>query len=125
MGRSLNGLDAEELEKDVALLKSDHEKCRAKARLTAEWVSGTRARVYSRSGKELYIGGDRDFGGMSAALASFLGCEIDVIATHATLRGIELEKVTIEANGEFDQSRYMESPRSPAQDTRISTTPSG
>ena len=107
MGRTLNGLDAEELEKDVAMLKGDHEKRRSKARLTAEWVGGTRARVYSRSGREIFIGGERDFGGMSAALASFLGCEIDVIATHATLRGIELEKVTIEANGEFDLSRYM------------------
>lgn len=106
MARTLNKLDADELSNQVAELKRNPTKCQVVRKLTAEWVGGTRARVYSGD-KQLFIGGEQDFGAMSATLASFLACEVDVIATHATLRGIELEKIVVEGTGEFNKARYM------------------
>lgn len=52
------------------------------------------------------MGGDQDFGAMSVALASLLGCEIDLIATQATVRGIELERLSIGGVGDFNFARY-------------------
>lgn len=106
MTHPINAMDADALRNEVQDLKDHPEKCRIDRTLTAEWVGGTRARIAGRN-KELHIGGAGDFGAMSVALASFLACEVDVIATHATLRGIELERLSIEGNGRFDLGRYM------------------
>ena len=96
----------EELENGVAGLKSNPEKCQASRKLTAEWAGGTRARVYTPKGIELYIGGKGELGAMSATLASFLACEVDLLATRATMERIELEKLTVEGNGFFSLARY-------------------
>jgi len=106
MTKELNRMDVEELQQEVDQYKENPEKCNIVRKMTAEWVGGTRARIASKD-TVLHIGGDEDFGAMSVALASFLACELDVIATHATLRGIELEKLTLEGTGRFNNARYM------------------
>ncbi len=106
MVEGINRMDVEELHRDVSTYKESPEKCNIVRTMTAEWVGGTRARIAGRN-KELHIGGPEDFGAMSVALASFLACELDVIVTHATLRGIELEKLTVEGTGRFNLARYM------------------
>ena len=106
MTQTLNAMDVRALKEEVEELKEHPEKCRIDRTLVAEWVGGTRARIGGRN-KELFIGGENDFGAMSVTLAAFLACELDVIVTHATLRGIELERLTIEGSGLFDRSRYM------------------
>lgn len=103
----VNGFDADELRNEVEEMKKDPAKCQAVRKLTAEWVGGTPARVYSAAGGELFIGGEQDFGAMSVTLGSLLACEVDLIATRATLQGIELEKLTVEGSGEFNLARYM------------------
>ena len=105
--QDLNSVNVKELTDYIANKKANPEKCRVRRNLKAEWVGGTRARVYSDSGKEMHIGGEGDFGAMTVTLASLLACELDVIATHATLRGIELEKLSIEGQGDFNQARYL------------------
>ncbi len=106
MTRILNGIDVDELNDDIATLKSNPSRCQIAQKLTAEWVGGYRARV-CRGERELYIGGDEDFSAMSATHASFLACEIAVISQYATLRGIELEKLIIEGVGDFDIAKFM------------------
>jgi uncharacterized OsmC-like protein len=110
----MNGVNAKELIDYIAEMKEHPTKCRVQQTLKAEWVGGTRARVYSGSGKEMFIGGDGEFGAMSVALASLLSCELDVIATHATLRGIELERLSIEGSGEFNTAKYLGIAREPS-----------
>lgn len=107
MGTLLNALDVEELRKEVAELKANPEKCRIVRNVKAEWIGGTRARVHVGDQRQLFVGGEGDFGAMTVALGSLLACEVDVIATHATLRGIELEKLEIEGTGQFNYGRYM------------------
>lgn len=117
MGRTINKIDADALQQEVQDLKDHPEQCRIDRTMTAEWVGGTRSRVAFR-GKELYVGGDTDFSAMSATLASFLACEVDVIATHATLRGIELESLSIEGHTKFDIGRYMGAAKEPSSGFR-------
>lgn len=100
-------MNVKELSEYIADKKAHPEKCNVRRTLKAEWVGGTRARVFSDSGKEMFVGGEGDFGAMSVALASFLACELDVIATHATLRGIELDELSLEGTGDFNQARYL------------------
>lgn len=104
--QTLNGLEIEEVKKYALVARETPEKCAFTRRLGADWVGGTRARVYSKD-KELFVGGDEDFGAMSVALASLLACEIDLLATQATARGIELEKLSIEGTGDFNAARYL------------------
>ena len=111
--QDINSVDVKELTEYVAERKANPEKCNVRRTLRAEWVGGTRARVYSDSGKELFVGGEDDFGAMSVALASLLACEVDVIATHATLRGIELEELSLEGTGDFNNARYLGVAREP------------
>ena len=112
--QNLNEVNIEELADYIADKKANPEKCNVRRTLKAEWVGGTRARVYSDSGKEMFVGGEGDFGAMSVTLASLLACELDVIATHATLRGIELEKLSLEGTGDFNQARYLGIGREPS-----------
>ena len=104
--RKLNQLEVNEVERYSRIAREHPEKCSKVLKLDAEWVGGTRSRTYPSS-KELFMGGDQDFGAMSVALASLLGCEIDLIATQATVRGIELEKLSIEGTGDFNLARYL------------------
>ncbi|HYB76130.1 MAG TPA: OsmC family protein [Nitrososphaerales archaeon] len=110
----LNGFDVDELSGESRDLAKHKEKCQVSRTLRAEWKGGARARVYSPDGKELFVGGEGEFGAMSVALASLLACEIDVLATNATLRGIELETLTVEGTGEFNYARYMNAAKEPA-----------
>jgi hypothetical protein len=72
--QDINAVNVKELTEYVAERKANPEKCNVRRTLRAEWVGGTRARVYSDSGKELFVGGEDDFGAMSVALASLLAC---------------------------------------------------
>jgi TusA-related sulfurtransferase/uncharacterized OsmC-like protein len=104
--RVLNQLNIDEVEHYAKVARETPEKCSISRKLEAEWVGGTRSRIHSGS-KELFMGGDQDFGAMSVALASLLGCEIDLIATQASVRGIELESLSIEGTGDFNLARYL------------------
>jgi len=106
MTKELNRIDVEELHQEVDQYKVNPEKCNIVRTMTAEWVGGTRSRIAHKN-KVLHIGGPEDFRPMTVTLASFLACELDVIVTHATLRGIELEKLSIEGTGRFNNARYM------------------
>jgi len=102
----LNGIDIEELNGNIKILKENPSRCQIAQKLTAEWVDGYRVRIFSGN-KELYIGGEGGFSAMAVTQASLLACEIGVITQYATLRGIELEKLAIEGLGEFDVARLM------------------
>jgi len=45
--------------------------------------------------------------GLGVDLGRLLACEVDVIATHATLRGPNWRKLEIEGTGEFNYGRYV------------------
>jgi uncharacterized OsmC-like protein len=112
MQETLNGLEVDQVRRDASEARENPEKCSVTRKLSAEWVGGTRARIYSGE-KEIFIGGEGDFGAMTVALASLLACEIDVLATAATDRGIDIEKLSIEGSGDFNYAKYVAGGKGP------------
>jgi hypothetical protein len=53
------------------------------------------------------MGGDDDPSAMGMVLRALAACDIEVIATRATLLGIEIEELEIEAKGYFNVARYL------------------
>ncbi len=104
MTKMFNGMDVEELNDDINMLKENPSHCQIAQKMTGEWIGGMRSKI-SAGNKELFLNGDEDFSPMAATHASLISCEIGVIATHATIRGIELEKIFIESEGQFNIAR--------------------
>jgi uncharacterized OsmC-like protein len=44
---------------------------------------------------------------MRMLLMSMAACDVDVIASRASLRGIEIESLSVEATGHFNVQRYL------------------
>lgn len=72
----------------------------------AHWVGESRARV-ELGDKVVHIGGDNEFSAMQLLLASLAACDVEVITTHASLLGIIIEDLTIEARGRFNIQRLL------------------
>jgi uncharacterized OsmC-like protein len=103
---SLNGNDVAELREYVAGIERDPAKAERRPALTATWTGGDRSKV-TIAGKTMAVNEPGTLGPMQLVLAAIAGCEIDVIATHATLMGVEIEELTVEVQGEFDVRSYL------------------
>jgi hypothetical protein len=55
----------------------------------------------------MYVGGDDDPSAMGLLLRAMAACDIEVVATRASLLGIEILDLRIEANGHFNAARYL------------------
>jgi uncharacterized OsmC-like protein len=106
--RRLNGLDVDELHEYIDAVKSDSTKADRKPDVIARWVGGTRAEITSPlGGAPVYMGGDDDPSAMGMVLRALTACDIEVIVTRATLMGIEIEDLSIEAKGYFNVTSYL------------------
>ncbi len=102
----INGLDVDELAGFKQLVASDAGHARQDPRVTARWLGGDASRVDCESAT-VQLGGDGNLNAMQALLASLAACEVDVIATHASLIGLEIAELEIEATGHFDLRSYL------------------
>lgn len=116
----LNGNDVAALREQVESFERDPAKAERRPVVTATWTGGDRSRVTSKD-TSIDVSGPGTLGPMELVLAALAGCEIDVIATHATLMGIEIEDLTIEVKGEFNVRSYLASQGSPPASRRSST----
>jgi uncharacterized OsmC-like protein len=64
-------------------------------------------RMRSRDIEWAYPKGDENPSAMWMFLASLAACDVEVVATHAPLLGIEIEHLEIEAKGHFDIHRLL------------------
>jgi uncharacterized OsmC-like protein len=104
----LNGMDVDELREYIDSVALDGTHADRDPEVTARWVGGTRAEVISTlGGAPVYMGGDDDPSAMGILLRALAACDIEVIATRATLLGIEIEDLRIEAKGYFNVARYL------------------
>jgi len=118
---TLNGIDVREMREYIQGCARDPAQAERNPVLVAKWVGGSRARV--DFGKiAIHMGGDDDPSAMKMLLASLAACDVEVVATHASLLGLQIEDLEIEAKGHFDVRRLLglEGP-SPGYD-RISYT---
>ena len=99
-----NGFDVEDLNNDIDMLKQNPTSCQIAQKMTAEWTGGMRSKI-TAGNKELFLNGDEEFSSMAATHASLISCVLGTIAMHATIQGIDLEKILIESEGQFNIAR--------------------
>ncbi|HET7676638.1 MAG TPA: OsmC family protein [Candidatus Limnocylindrales bacterium] len=104
----LNGMDVVELTGFVASVASDPSKADRDPVVVARWTSGDGAEVTSVSdGLTIRVGGDGAPSAMRVVLMALAACDVDVVATRASLLGIEIESLRVEATGHFNVQRYL------------------
>ena len=107
-GQRLNGLDVDELRAYIDSVTADTAQADRDPTVVARWVGGTRAEVVSTlGGPPVYMGGDEDPSAMGMLLRGLAACDIEVVVTRATLLGLEIEDLAIEAKGYFNVARYL------------------
>ncbi len=107
-GSRLNRLDVSELEHYIASVRSDAAEADRAPAVVGRWIGGTRAEVSSAGGgAAVYMGGPEDASAMGMLLRSLAACEIEVVVTRATLLGIEIEDLSVEARAHFNVARYL------------------
>jgi uncharacterized OsmC-like protein len=107
-GQQLNGMDVDELRDYIKSVTVDAARADRDPTVMARWVGGTRAEVISTlGGPPVYMGGDDDPSAMGMLLRALAACDIEVVVTRATLLGIDIEELTIEAKGYFNVARYL------------------
>lgn len=104
----LNGIDVQELRDYVASVADDPSLANREPVAVGRWLGGERAEVSVSMGEaSMFIGGDNEPSAMQMVLASLVACDIDVVANRASLLGVEIESLTVEASGHFDIRRYL------------------
>ncbi len=98
----LNGMNVESLKNYVEGVRSDPSKGDRAPVVVAHWEGRGRARVESDGRKSLNVGGDDEFSAMAAVLGMLAACDVEVVSTHATLIGLELKDLRVEARGHFN-----------------------
>jgi hypothetical protein len=57
-----------------------------------------------------YIGGDDELNAMRVLLAA---CDVDMVVTHASLMGLQIETLSVEVGGHFNVCAYLGLPDAP------------
>ena len=102
----INGMDVVGFREYVDKVQLDPSVAERSPTIVARWAGGSRARV-ERDGDVIRMGGDDEPSAMWMFLASLAACDIEVVATHASLLGLEIESLEIEAKGHFDIRRLL------------------
>lgn len=102
----INGLDVDQLEGFKQLVTANPNEARQDERAAARWLGGDASHIECGSAT-VELGGDGNLNAMQALLAGLAACEIDVIATHAALAGLEIAGLEVEATGHFDMRSYL------------------
>jgi uncharacterized OsmC-like protein len=106
--QQINGMDVDELRGVAAAAAADPRKADRDPVVRARWLGGDLAELTMASGgAPVYIGGDDAPGAMRMLLMSMAACDVDVIASRASLLGIEIESLSVEATGHFNVQRYL------------------
>lgn len=107
-GARINGMDVVELREFIASVEADRANADREAAITSRWIGGLRSAATSRfGGPTVFMGGEEDPGAMGMLLRSLAACDIEVVVTKATLLGIQIEELTIEATGDFNVAKYL------------------
>jgi hypothetical protein len=113
---------------DVAQLKAYADRVSATPELAdreprgiARWAGQSRSKV-AFGDTSMHLGGDGELNPMQAVLGSLAACDVDLVAMHASLLGMEITELWVEARGRFHIARYLglDSQQPPA--TSTSTT---
>ena len=108
----LNGVPVAALNNFIEAVRNDPASADRNPKLVAHWVGGSRSRVEFKN-IVTYIGGDDELNPMQMLLASLAACDVDLLATHASLMGLKIETLSVEASGHFNVRSYLGLPDAP------------
>ena len=108
VGRNINGVDVDELRQYIDRCAIDAGLADRNPEVIARWVGGTRAEVASKTGgPPVYMGGPEDPSAMGMLLRTLAACDVEVVVNTASLLGVEIEDLSIEATGYFNVKQYL------------------
>ncbi len=103
----LNGMDVDGVKSSVEAVRKDPTKADRDPIVVAHWEGASSARVEMEGRKSLNVGGDDEFSAMAAVLGMLAACDVEVISTHATLMGLEIKELRVEARGHFNVATLL------------------
>ena len=74
--------------------------------VVAHWDGKSASRIEFED-KVAHIGGRGELNPMQMVLASFAACDVDLVAMHATMIGLEVKSLSVEASGHFNVQSYI------------------
>jgi uncharacterized OsmC-like protein len=102
----LNGVDVAGTVEFLAAVRTDPSRADRRPTVTARWLGGGRSEV--RCGDDLaYVGGEGELNPMRLLLGVLAACDVDLVAMHASILGIAIEDLVVEATGQFNVQRYL------------------
>jgi len=102
----INEMNVAEFRQYVEQVRKDPSVAERNPKIVARWLGESRAQV-ELEGVVVHMGGDQDPSAMWVFLASLAACDVEVVATHASLLGLKLESLEVEATGHFDIRRLL------------------
>jgi uncharacterized OsmC-like protein len=72
----------------------------------AEWDGKSASRIQFED-KVAHIGGRGELNPMQFLLAALAACDVDLVAMHATMIGLEVNSLRVEASGHFNVQSYI------------------
>ena len=102
----INGVNVTKKLEFKALITKDPSKADNNNTLVAHWVGGSRSRVELKD-KVVHFGGPGEFDAMQMLLATLAACDVDLMAVHASLLGLKIESLSVEATGHFNVQSYL------------------
>jgi len=103
---TINGIDVDDLRTFRRSVQEDSTKADRRPTVVAHWVGGSRSRI-EYGDVVTYLGGEGELNAMQALLAALAACDIDVVAMHAAMIGVQIKDMTIEATGHFNITSYL------------------
>ncbi len=74
--------------------------------VVAHWDGKSASRIEFED-KVAHIGGRDELNPMQFVLAALAACDVDLVAMHATMMGIEVRDLRVEASGHFNVQSFM------------------
>ena len=102
----VNGMDQEALFSFKDKIVEDSTQADRWPTVIAHWDGKSASRIQFED-KEAHIGGRGELNPMQMVLASFAACDVDLVAMHATMIGLEVNSLRVEASGHFNVQSYI------------------
>ena len=102
----INGVDVDKTKQIQDQVKKDPALADREPKMEAHWLGGSATRI-EFGDVSSYIGGDGKLNAMQTLLAALAACDIDLVAMHAALIGLPIDKLWIEVSGHFNTRAYF------------------
>jgi uncharacterized OsmC-like protein len=103
---SLNQVDIAQAQAYAGKVSATPELADREPHVIARWAGEARAKV-TFGQASMHLGGDGELNPMQALLGPLAACDVDLVAMHASLPGIEITELWVEASGRLHVARYL------------------